>query len=144
MAKKKSKLDQLLELVKDTENPDVLKLIEEVSQEKKPTKSKKTIKKSTPRKKKSKKEEDKSGELPDVTVIDGNVGFKKNLFKDDGTLCENDKLFDKRFGMKPQERNRAPATQVDLKCSRCSKSQKVFPYPNMSTTFYICPKCARG
>jgi hypothetical protein len=135
---RKSKLDKLLELVKNNDNPEVIKLIEELSQE---SKIKPKSKKSKTKSKNIEKDDESAAVLPNVALTNSNVGFKENLWKDDGTLCQSDREFDKRFKMKPQERSRPVASQKEIRCNRCGKSYKVY---NITSTFYICAQCARG
>ena len=142
MAEAKENSEELREIIKNLQ-----KQVEEL---KNTTKGSKKIGADRPKRKYTKSKKEKIEDLGKCHVViiepqkENHTGirFKKNTFVDDGTLCKEDKAFDKKYGKKfqVQPRTKAPAVQREIKCSRCPKTLKTYT----EMTYWICPKCAKG
>lgn len=72
------------------------------------------------------------------------VGFRGNLFQDDGKLCAVDKEFNKKYGKKYQisPRVRPPVEIIDVKCEYCPARGKINKAAARSD-YWVCPQCVR-
>lgn len=146
MAKKKAVKEQLQDEMELTSEVTQAELLQTILALKKEVESLKKYKTSAVKNKEKSKiakalksnAEEKPKEL---NITRTKVGFKENKFVDDGTECQTDKLFDKKYGKhyKVQARKKPPAQLVINVCSRCGSKRESY----LKEPFWICPSCAK-